>query len=56
MTVEEQIKELYKDHACMPYIAPNRDVATWLLEAKPVPKRNMELLADGLLAGDIILL
>ncbi len=56
MTVEEQIKELYKDHARMPYIAPDRDVATWLLEAKPVPKRNMELLADGLLAGDIILL
>ncbi|MEW4354124.1 hypothetical protein AB1I63_04390 [Streptococcus pneumoniae] len=56
MTAEEQVKDLYKDHARMPYIAPDRDLATWLLDAKPVPKRNMELLADGLLAGDIILL
>ncbi|MGT2715461.1 hypothetical protein [Streptococcus respiraculi] len=56
MTVEERVRELYKDHARMPYIAPERDLATWLLDAKPVPKRNMEPLADGLLAGDIILL
>ncbi|MTB64868.1 hypothetical protein GGG87_07655 [Streptococcus sp. zg-86] len=56
MTVEEQVRELYKDHARMPYIAPDRDLATWLLDAKPVPKRNMEPLTDGLLAGDIILL
>lgn len=56
MTLEKQVKELYKDHARMPYIAPDRDLATWLLDAKPVPKRNMECLADGLLAGDIILL
>lgn len=28
----------------------------WLLNPKPVPKRNMELLEDNLLAGDIILL
>ncbi|MBF0787181.1 MULTISPECIES: hypothetical protein [unclassified Streptococcus] len=56
MTMEQQIKALYKDHARMPYIAPDRDLATWLLDAKPVPKRNMELLAEGLLAGDIILL
>lgn len=56
MTVENRVKELYKGHARMPYIAPDRDLETWLLDAKPVPKRNMELLADGLLAGDIILL
>ncbi|GGE31593.1 hypothetical protein [Streptococcus himalayensis] len=56
MTTKEQVYQLYKDHASMPYIAPDRDLATWLLDAKPVPKRNMEPLADGLLAGDIILL
>lgn len=28
----------------------------WLLNPKPVSKRNMELLEDNLLAGDIILL
>lgn len=55
-TAQEQVRELYKDHARMPYIASDRDLATWLLDAKPVPKRNMEPLADELLAGDIILL
>ncbi len=40
----------------MPYISPNRDIEAWLLDPKPVPKRNMELIEDNLLAGDIILL
>lgn len=56
MTPQERVNELYKDYACMPYIAPDRDLATWLLDPTPVPKRNMERLSNGLLAGDIILL
>ena len=46
----------YKDYPVKPYISPNRDMEAWLLNSKPVPKRNMELLEDNLLAGDIILL
>ncbi|MGT2753476.1 hypothetical protein [Streptococcus ovis] len=45
---------MYEDYAVKPYISPERDLATE--DFKPVPKRNMEPLADGLLAGDIILL
>ncbi|MBP2621669.1 hypothetical protein ACVRXQ_07735 [Streptococcus panodentis] len=56
MTDSERLQELYKDHAQLPYIGPDRDLAVWLLEGKPVPKRNMERLDNGLLAGDIILL
>lgn len=56
MTPKEQVKVLYKDYALMPYIAPDRDLATWLLTPTLVPKRNMERLSNGLLAGDIILL
>ena len=47
---------IYKDYPVKPYISPNRDVEAWLLNPKPVPKRNMELLENNLLAGDIILL
>ena len=50
------IENIYKDHQVKPYISPDRDIETWLLNPKPVPKRNMELLEDNLLAGDIILL
>ncbi|HFI0978327.1 TPA: hypothetical protein ACGO1U_001818 [Streptococcus suis] len=56
MSIEKRIEEMYKDHEVKPYISPERDLAAWLLEAKPVPKRNMIRLEDGLLAGDIILL
>ena len=49
------IETFYKDHQVKP-IPPERDLDTWLLNPKPVPKRNMNLLADDLLAGDIILL
>ena len=50
------LENIYKDHQVKPYISPDRDIETWLLNPKPVPKRNMELLEDSLLAGDIILL
>ena len=43
---------IYKDYPVKPYISPNRDMKA----PKPVPKRNMELLEDNLLADDIILL
>ena len=49
------LETFYKDHQVKP-ISPERDLDTWLLNPKPVPKRNMELLADDLLASDIILL
>ena len=47
---------IYKYYPVKSYISPNRDIEAWLLNPKPVPKRNMDLLADDLLAGDIILL
>ena len=50
------LENIYKDHQVNPYISPDRDIEAWLLNPKPVPKRNMELLEDKLLAGDIILL
>ena len=56
MSVEQRIAEMYNDYEVKPYISPERDLATWLLEAKPVPKRNMVRLEEGLLPGDIILL
>ena len=43
---------IYKDYPVKSYISPNHDMEA----PKPVPKRNMELLEDNLLAGDIILL
>ena len=46
----------YKEHQVKPFISPERDLDAWLLNPKPVPKRNMDLLADDLLAGNIILL
>lgn len=45
---------LYHDYPQMPYVNPQRDLATEVF--KPVPRRNMVPLADDLLAGDIILL
>ena len=50
------LEKFYKDHKVKPSISPERDLDAWLLNSKPVPKRNMELLEDKLLAGDIILL
>lgn len=44
---------MYEDYMIKPYVSPDRDPKEGV---KPVPKRNMEPLADGLLAGDIILL
>lgn len=50
------LETIYKDYPVKPYISPNRDVEAWLLNPKPVPKLNMELLENNLLAGDIILI
>jgi len=50
------LETFYKEHQVKPFISPERDVNAWLLNPKPVPKRNMELLTDDLLAEDIILL
>ena len=50
------LETFYKDHKVKPLISPERDLDTWLQNPKPVPERNMDLLADDLLAGDIILL
>lgn len=43
-----------ENYQVQPYINPDRDLATE--DYKPVPKKNMEILDNGLLAGDIILL
>ncbi|MEY8463338.1 hypothetical protein [Streptococcus merionis] len=54
--MSEKIKNLYADYPNPPYISPERDLMAEELGFKPVPRRNMESLNDGLLAGDIILL
>ena len=55
-TISDILEKFYADHEVKPYISSERDLEAWLLDPKPVSKRNMELLQDGLLAGDIILL
>ena len=53
-TISDVMEKFYADHEVKPYISPETDLVAWLLDPKPVSKRNMELLRDGLLAGDII--
>ena len=55
-TIADVMEKFYADHEMKPFISPERYLEAWLLDPKPVSKRNMELLRDGLLAGDIILL
>ena len=55
-TISDILEKYYVNHEVNPYISPDRDLEDWLLDPKHVSKRNMELLQDGLLAGDIILL
>ncbi len=45
---------MYDDYPIKPYVSPERNLTTE--DFKPVSKQNMVELADGLLAGDIILL
>ena len=54
--MSEKIQNIYADYPNPPYISPERDLLAEEINFKPVPKRNMENLTDGLLAGDIILL
>ena len=51
MKIKEQTRKLavntiletfYKDHQVKPFISPERDLDTWLLNPKPVPKRNIK--------------
>ncbi len=56
LSVNTILEKFYKEHQVKPFISPERDLDTWLLSPKLVPKRNMDLLADDSLAGDIILL
>ncbi|HHW3254593.1 TPA: hypothetical protein ACUODB_001857 [Streptococcus pneumoniae] len=52
LSVNTILEKFYKEHQIKPFISPERELDTWLLS----PKRNMDLLADDSLAGDIILL
>ncbi|HEV0353040.1 TPA: hypothetical protein VXA80_000495 [Streptococcus pneumoniae] len=52
LSVNTILEKFYKEHQAKPFISPERELDTWLLS----PKRNMDLLADDSLAGDIILL
>ncbi len=52
LSVNTILEKFYKEHQVKPFISPERELDTWLLS----PKRNMDLLADDSLAGDIILL
>ena len=36
------VETLYKDHQVKPFISPERDLDTWLLNPKPVSKRNIK--------------
>ena len=36
------LETFYKDHKVKPLISPERDLDAWLLNPKPVPKRNMD--------------
>lgn len=51
--MENRFKDLYKDHAEMPYIAPQYETE---LFKKPIAKRQMERTVEGFLPGHIILL
>lgn len=48
------MKNIYEDYDIKSYISPNRDLDKE--NFIPVPKKNMSLLQDDLLAGVIILL
>ncbi|MDS4933815.1 hypothetical protein RQ393_05170 [Streptococcus pneumoniae] len=52
LSVNTILEKFYKEHQVKPFISPERELDTWLLSSK----RNMDLLADDSLAGDIILL
>ncbi|HET0309827.1 TPA: hypothetical protein VPX61_001916 [Streptococcus pneumoniae] len=52
LSVNTILEKFYKEHQVKPFISPERELDTWLLS----PKRNMDLLVDDSLAGDIILL
>ncbi|HHA8599265.1 hypothetical protein [Streptococcus pneumoniae] len=56
LSVNTILEKFYKEHQVKPFISPERELDTWLLSPKLVPKRNMDLLVDDSLAGDIILL
>ncbi|HEV4544211.1 TPA: hypothetical protein VY197_001389 [Streptococcus pneumoniae] len=56
LSVNTILEKFYKKHQVKPFISPERELDTWLLSPKPIPKRNMDLLVDDSLAGDIILL
>ena len=49
-TISDILEKFYADYEVKPYISLERDLEAWLLDPKPVSKRNMELLQDGLLA------
>ncbi len=36
------LETFYKDHQVKPFISPERDLDTWFLNPKPVPKRNIK--------------
>ena len=37
------LEKFYKDYQVKIFITPERDLDAWLLNPKPVPKRNMDL-------------
>lgn len=51
--MEKLFKDIYKEHAEMPYIAPQYEEE---LAKKPIAKRQMERTVEGFLPGHIILL
>ena len=36
------LEKFYKDYQVKLFITPERDLDTWLLNPKPVPKRNIK--------------
>ena len=59
--MKTQSSSIYKDYPTQPYIDPKRDLEEW--EKYPdryyygvIPKANMEVLSEDILAGDVIML
>lgn len=59
--LKDKVDYYYSSYEVYPFISEQRNIEEWLKEvdlskSKLVPKRNMEILQDKLLAGHIILL
>lgn len=50
-TISDILEKFYADHEVKPYISPESDLEAWLLDPKPVSKRNMSSFEMACLQG-----